>query len=241
MKISVIGIGPGEKEQMTFKALEAIKNADVIVGYKTYIDLVSELITDKEVVQNGMKREIDRCEEAVRRYRLGENVAVISSGDPGVYGMAGLVMELVNETEADDVEIIPGVSASCSCASILGAPLMHDFATISLSDLLTPWELIQKRVKLAAEGDFVIAIYNPKSKGRPHHLQTVQEILLTVRDKATPVGIVNKAGREGQSDVITTLENLHLADVNMFSTVIVGNSHTFVKGNRMVTPRGYKV
>ena len=169
--IYVIGIGPGGKEYMTLEAIEAIKNSDVIVGYKTYINLIEDMISDKEVVQNGMRKEIDRCKMAVEIAKEGKDVAVVSSGDSGIYGMAGLILELVVKEDEDiKVKVVPGVTASIAAASVLGAPIMHDFCHISLSDLLTPWEVIEKRLRLAAEADFVVCLYNPRSKGRSEHL-----------------------------------------------------------------------
>lgn len=229
---------------MTPKAVKALNDSDIIVGYNTYIALVRNLIGDKEVVGNGMRQEVDRCQKAVDLAVEGHRVAVISSGDPGVYGMAGLVLELVQKVEKDKrpaCEIIPGLTAANTAAAALGAPLMHDYAVISLSDLMTPWDLIKKRARLAAEGDFVMAIYNPKSRGRATYLDQIRDIVLEFRKPETPVGIVRKAGRLGMTTTVTTLEKLPEADVDMQSTVIIGNSNTYVADGIMITPRGYKV
>lgn len=229
---------------MTPRAYQAIRNAEVIVGYHTYMSLIKGLIADKEQVGTGMKQEIDRCKKAVELASAGKRVAVVSSGDPGVYGMAGLVLELVQQlpqAERPDCEIIPGLTAANTAASILGAPLMHDYAVISLSDLLTPWDLIKKRAAMAAQGDFVIALYNPRSRGRATHLNEICDILLQYKDPKTPAGIVRKAGRAGMTYTITDLEHLAGEEVDMQSTVIIGNSRTRVENGRMITPRGYEL
>lgn len=241
--IRVIGIGPGHEEEMTPKAIKAMEASDIIVGYNTYIALVKDLIKDKEVVGNGMRQEVDRCQKAVDLAAEGHQVAVISSGDPGVYGMAGLVLELIQKLPKEarpECEVIPGLTAANTSAAALGAPLMHDYAVISLSDLMTPWEQIKNRAKLAAEGDFVIAIYNPKSRGRATYLDEIRDIVLQYRKPETPVGIVRKAGRPGMNWTISTLEKLPEEHVDMQSTVIIGKSTTFVADGKMITPRGYK-
>lgn len=237
--IYVVGIGPGSAKLMTSEAKEAIENSQVIVGYKTYIDLILELIEGKEVISNGMKQEVERCEEAIRIAKTGKDVAVISSGDAGVYGMAGLILELA---DADlPVKVVPGVTASLAAAALLGAPLMHDFCHISLSDLLTPKEVIDKRVALAAEGDFVICFYNPRSKGRENHLREAFHTIRKYRSGDTPVGIVKHAARADEEKFLTTIDAMDYEIVDMFSIVIVGNSSTFEKDGVMVTPRGYRV
>lgn len=236
--IYVIGIGPGKQELMTYEAVHAIERSEVIVGYKTYIDLVKDLIKDKEVVCNGMKQEIDRVKKAVEIAKTGKNVGVISSGDAGVYGMAGLVLEMA---EGEDVEVISGVTASTAAAAILGAPLMHDFCHISLSDLLTPLDLIYNRVKLASEADFVICIYNPRSKGRPDYLKEAFEIMKKYKAASTPVGIVRNAGREDQRVSIYTLETMDYETVDMVSIVIVGNSSSYTENGKIITKRGYRL
>lgn len=229
---------------MTPKAAAAIDEAEIIVGYNTYIALIRDRIAGKPVVGNGMRQEVERCQKAVDLAAEGRSVAVISSGDPGVYGMAGLVLELVQKLPEDKrpaCEIIPGLTAANTSAAALGAPLMHDYAVISLSDLMTPWEQIKKRARLAAEGDFVIAIYNPKSRGRADYLNQIRDIVLNFRSPETPVGIVRKAGRPGMNWTVSTLEKLPEEDVDMQSTVIIGNSNTYVSGGFMITPRGYKL
>lgn len=229
---------------MTPKAAAAIDEAEIIVGYNTYIALIRDRIAGKPVVGNGMRQEVERCQKAVDLAAEGRSVAVISSGDPGVYGMAGLVLELVQKLPEDKrpaCEIIPGLTAANTSAAALGAPLMHDYAVISLSDLMTPWEQIKKRARLAAEGDFVIAIYNPKSRGRADYLNQIRDIVLEFRSPETPLGIVRKAGRPGMNWTMSTLEKLPEEDVDMQSTVIIGNSNTYVSGGFMITPRGYKL
>ena len=229
---------------MTPKAAAAIDEAEIIVGYNTYIALIRNRIGGKTVVGNGMRQEVERCQKAVDLAAEGYSVAVISSGDPGVYGMAGLVLELIQKLPEDKrpvCEIIPGLTAANTSAAALGAPLMHDYAVISLSDLMTPWEQIQKRARLAAEGDFVIALYNPKSRGRSDYLNQVRDIVLEYRKPATPVGIVRKAGRPGMNWTVTTLEKLPEEEVDMQSTVIIGNSNTYIADGVMITPRGYKL
>ena len=229
---------------MTEKAINAIQESDIIVGYNTYIALIKDRIADKEIVGNGMRQEVDRCQKAVDLAVEGHKVAVISSGDPGVYGMAGLVLELIQkipEEKRPKCEIIQGLTAANTAAAALGAPLMHDYAVISLSDLMTPWEQIQKRARLAAEGDFVIAIYNPKSRGRTTYLDQIRNIILQFRKPGTPVGIVRKAGRPGMNWTISTLDKLPEEDVDMQSTVIIGNSNSYIADGHIITPRGYKL
>ena len=242
-KLTVIGIGPGNLFDMTERAKKSIADAEVVVGYHTYIELIKPLIEGKEIIGTGMRQEIDRCKMAVD-IALTKNVVVVSSGDAGVYGMAGLVLEMIlnlPKVQRPEFEVIAGVSAVNAAASVLGAPLMHDFANISLSDLLTPWHLIAKRVECAAQGDFVIALYNPKSHKRIDNIIEVQKIVLKYRNKNTPVGIVTGASRENESKIISTLENFTDEQINMFSLVIIGNSQTYVKECYMITPRGYKI
>ena len=236
-------MGPGNNFDMTPRAKSAIESAEIIAGYKTYINLIPELVGGKKIIATAMMQENLRAQMAIDEAQKNFTVAVISSGDAGIYGMAGLVIEKIldlPENLQPDFEVVAGISAVNSAAAILGAPLMHDFAVISLSDLLTDWELIKKRVKCAAAGDFVIALYNPKSKKRTTNIEEVQKILLEFRNKNTPVGIVTNAGREGQTKIISTLENFTAEEINMFSLVLVGNSKTFVKNNFMITPRGYE-
>ncbi|WP_025641650.1 precorrin-3B C(17)-methyltransferase [Schnuerera ultunensis] len=237
-KLYVIGIGPGGREHMTLKAIETIKKSDIIVGYTPYIDYLGNLVKGKEIYSTGMKGEIERCKLAIKKVKEGKNTAIISTGDAGLYGMAGPILELKEDIE---VEIIPGVTAAFSAASELGSPIMHDFASISLSDLLTPWEVIEKRIEKAAEGDFVIAIYNPRSKGRKDHLEKAVEIMLKYKEGDTPVGIVKNSGRGNTEIILTTLVNISYEKVDMLSILIIGNSNTYVKDDQMITPRGYHI
>jgi len=229
---------------MTPRALAAVQSCDVIVGYKTYVKLVEHLIAGKEVLSTGMTKEADRCSEAIAIAESGKRVALISSGDAGVYGMAGLALEMLADRYPEGppfgFEVIPGVPSAFSSAATLGAPMMHDFAVISLSDLLTPIELIMKRVEAAATADFVIAFYNPRSKGRPDHLGKAREIILRHRPPDTPVGIVKDSTREEESSIVTTLGEMDVEVVDMTTMVIVGNSSSFIYGDWIVTPRGYK-
>lgn len=237
-KLYVIGIGPGAREHMTFKAVEAIKKSHVIVGYTPYINYLGDLVEGKELFSTGMKGEIERCKIAIEQVRNGKNTAIISTGDAGLYGMAGPILEVKEEIE---VEIIPGITAAFSAASELGSPIMHDYASISLSDLMTPWEVIKNRVEKAAEGDFVIAIYNPRSKGRKDHLEKAINIILKHQPEKTPVGIVKNSGRPGTEIILTTLDSIDYEKVDMLSIVIVGNSNTYVEDGQMITPRGYHI
>ena len=243
-KISVVGIGPGSLDDMTYRARRTIEEATTVVGYKRYIELIRELVDGKKVLDTGMTQEIDRCRAALKAASEGETVVVISSGDAGIYGMAGLVLELlVKMDEAEKPEfggVIPGVSAMSAAAGLLGAPIMHDFVVISLSDLLTPWEIIQERAELAAKGDFVTALYNPRSNKRVGQIKAVQEIFLRHRAPETPVGIVTSASRANEATLISTLGDFTKEDINMFSIVIIGNSKTRPVGDWMITPRGYQ-
>lgn len=243
-KITVIGIGPGSLEDMTPRARKAIEAAEVVVGYKTYIKLVESIIDGKEIIDNGMMQEVERCKLAVKAAAEGKETVVISSGDSGIYGMAGLVLELVLQLPEDERPewggVVAGISAVQASAAILGAPLMHDFAVISLSDLMTPWELIKKRAEAAASTDFVIALYNPKSHKRVNHIEEIREIVMKYRGSQTPVGIVSSASRDAEEKVISDLENFTKEDIHMFSLVIIGNSNTYVKDGYMLTPRGYE-
>ncbi|NBI27921.1 precorrin-3B C(17)-methyltransferase [Chengkuizengella marina] len=244
-KLLVIGFGPGSFEHITKRAREAIQESDVIIGYNTYVDLIRDLLTNQEIVRTGMTEEVSRAQEAVKQAETGKKVAVISSGDAGVYGMAGLIYEVLiekgwNETEGVEVEIIPGISAINSCASLLGAPIMHDACTISLSDHLTPWELIEKRIDAAGSSDFVIALYNPRSGRRTRQIIEAQNILLKYRSPDTPVGLVKSAYREREFVQITTLEKMLEFDIGMLTTVIIGNSTTFLYDGKIITPRGYQ-
>ena len=236
-KIYVVGIGPGKKGDMTFRAYEAMEKSDVIVGYKTYTDLVKEYYPNKEIVSSSMMKEVDRCTDVLKMAKDGKNVALISSGDAGVYGMAGIMLEIADDKI--EVEVIPGVTATNADAAITGAPVMHDYVTISLSNLLTDWELIKKRLELAAQGDFVVSIYNPKSRGRVTQIEEAQKIMLKYKPKMTPVAIVRNARRENEEYVVTTLEEMTKHEIDMLTIVIIGNSNTYVKNGKIITPRGY--
>ena len=240
--IYVIGIGPGSRNLRTEEAIAVIEDAEVIVGYKTYINLITEFIGDKEVVQNGMRKKIKKNREAIEIAKTGKKVAVISSGDAGIYGMAGLILELLTKEETDiKVKVVPGVTASIGAAAVLGAPIMHDFCHISLSDLLTPWEVIEKRLRLAAEADFVICLYNPRSKGRSEHLAKAFEIMGEFKDGNTPVGIVKDVGRAKEEKFVCTFDTMDFERVDMTTMVVVGNKSTFIHDDLMITPRGYTV
>ena len=236
-KLYVIGIGPGGLDEMTLRAVKAIEESDIIVGYTKYIEMVKDLIKDKEIFKTGMRGEEERCREALELSK-DKKVALISTGDSGIYGMAGLILEMRKD---ENVEIIPGITASSAAGSVLGAPLMHDNCNISLSDLMTPYEDIKKRVRLAAEGDFVISLYNPKSKGRPHYLSECVDIIKEFRGEETPIAVVRNALREGESKEIFTLKDFNDEVVDMFSIVIIGNSKSYIKDGYFVTPRGYKI
>jgi precorrin-3B C17-methyltransferase len=225
---------------MSQKALDALKNSDTIVGYKLYIDLIADIVKDKEVIASAMRKEIERVALAIQEAQLGKIVSIISSGDPGVYGMAGLALELAYKENLDlPIEIIPGIPAANAAAAVLGAPLMHDYAVISLSDLLTPWEIIEKRVKYAAEADFVIVLYNPMSSQRDWQLAKASEIILRHKSPNTPVGIVKDVSREDESVILTTLDKMTTYPIGMTTIIIIGNSTTFIYRNYMVTRRGY--
>ena len=226
---------------MTLKARQEIENAEVVIGYKTYVKLVESIIKpDAEVFSGIMGKEVERAKAAVAKALENKHVVVISSGDPGVYGMAGLVLEVADLKNASfPIEVVPGVTAATAAAAKLGAPLVSDFAVISLSDLLTPWSLIEKRLHAAAEANFVIVLYNPQSEGRKEPLDKAYRILLQYRMPDTPVGVVRKVGRKGEETTVTTLKEMIGCDVDMATTIIVGNSTTRVVGKRMVTPRGY--
>ncbi len=235
----MVGLGPGKRDLLTPRALLSIKQADVIIGYKSYIALIEDLIGDKEIIGSGMRQEIERARLAVEKAQAGKLVVVVSSGDPGVYGMAGIILEIAGEDVP--VEIVPGLTAGSTVAALLGAPIMHDFAVISLSDLLTPWEKIIARLDAAGLGDFVTVIYNPRSQGRQQQIEIAQQILLRYRKPQTPVGIVRNAERADSTVVITNLKDMLEAEIDMLTTVIVGNSETRIEHGRMITPRGYRL
>ena len=238
--LKVVGTGAGHKRALTVRALRAIEQAQVIVGYSPYIKLLGELTAGKEIITSGMRQERERCRLAIELAREKE-VVLVSSGDAGVYAMAGLVLEMLEKEERGiEVEIIPGVSAVNEAAAALGAPLMNDYAAISLSDLMTPWEVIRRRLEGAAQGDFVIALYNPKSEKRKSHIEEAREIVLKYRKGETPVGLVRNAGRENEERKITRLSEFTRERIDMSTLVIIGNSTTYEEGGRMITPRGYK-
>lgn len=241
-KIFVIGMGPGSMEEMTPRAQNALVMSDLIIGYSAYIELLTGFFPEHKLVSSGMTREVERCRLVLEKALEGKNVALVSSGDSGIYGMAGLMLEIVEASGKEiEVEVIPGITAATAAAAVLGAPITHDFAVISLSDLLTPWELIQKRISCAAEGDFVICIYNPKSKGRSDYIDVARDLVLKHRNKETPVGIVRNAGRLDEKGYITTLDKMLDFEIDMFTTVIIGNSNTVIKSGKMITPRGYSI
>lgn len=236
--IYVVGLGPGRKEEMTGHALAALERCDTILGYRAYIDLVRQIFPGKDLRASPMKAEVERCREALELALSGRTVGLVSSGDPGVYGMAGLMLEVA--AGRTDVEVVPGITAANSAAALLGAPLMHDFAVISLSDLLTPWNLIERRLDAVSAADFVVCLYNPVSRGRPTHLQWACDILLRYKAPETVAGWARSVGREGESRCVTTLGQLRDAELDMFCTAVVGNIGTIVLEGRMVTPRGYR-
>lgn len=239
----MVGLGPGSPEHLSARAREALEGADVIVGYNGYIQLIHpEVLKGKEVMSTGMTKEMDRCKKAIEMALEGRNTAIVSSGDPGIYGMAGLILELLAEERCLDdleVEMIPGIPALAAAASLLGAPLMHDFAVISLSDLLTRWETIERRVKAALEADFVLVFYNPRSRRRDWQLGKMMDLVRKYRGDMTPVGVVRNAMRDGQEVTVGPASGLDLSGVDMLSIVLVGNSQTRLMGEKMVTPRGY--
>lgn len=240
----IVGIGPGDKDLISPRAKSCIEQSDLIVGYSTYIKLVRDLIAQKEIVKTGMTEEIDRARAAVDQARGGKKVAVISSGDAGVYGMAGLIFEVLRDSgwkkgDSPDLEIIPGITAANSCAALVGAPLVHDFCTISLSDLLTPWPVIEKRIEAAALADFVIVLYNPVSGRRTRQIVEAQKIISKYREPYTPVALIKSGYRRQQNISLSTLEEFLEYEIGMLTTVIVGNSNTFYFEGYMVTPRGY--
>ena len=237
-KLYVIGIGTGGLEHMTLRAKEAIEESNIIVGYNKYIDMINPLVEDKELFSTGMRGEESRCRKALELSKENNIVALISTGDSGIYGMAGLILQM---KENENVEIIPGVTASSAAGSVVGAPLMHDNCNISLSDLMTPYNLIKKRVRNAADADMIISLYNPRSKGRPHYLREAIEIIKEYRKLSTPVAVVRHALRDGQEYKLFTLENFDEEVVDMFSIVIIGNSQSFIKEGKFITPRGYNV
>ena len=239
-KLSVVGIGPGDYENMTVRADRALERSQVIVGYSVYVDLVKDRYPDKEYRTTAMTQEADRCRLALDLAREGRDVAMVCSGDSGIYGMAALIYELRGEAEDPEVEVIPGLTAACSGAALLGAPLTHDFAVISLSDRLTPWEKITARLRGAAQADLSIVLYNPASRGRPDHLRRACDILLETLPADRPCGIARMIGRPGEEGRVLTLGELRDTAVDMFCTVFIGNAQTRALGGKLITPRGYR-
>lgn len=239
-KLYVVGIGPGAYEKMTIEAAEALRNSDVIIGYTVYVDLVREHFPDKEFMTTPMKKEVDRCVLAFEEAKKGKTVSMICSGDAGVYGMSGLMYEVGVKYPDVELKIIPGVTAATGGAAVLGAPLIHDFCLISLSDLLTPWEKIEARLLNASKADFVICLYNPSSKKRHDYLEKACSLMMQYKAPETVCGIVENIGRDGEEMKVMTLEELKNTKVDMFTTVFIGNSQTMEIEGHMVTPRGYK-
>lgn len=239
-KVQIVGIGPGNFENMTIRADRALAACDVIVGYPVYVDLVKDRYPGKELLATPMTQEAKRCRMALELATAGKTVCLVCSGDSGIYGMAALVYQLRGEAQEPEVEAIPGLTAACSGGALLGAPLTHDFAVISLSNRLTPWEKIEKRLACAAEADLGIVLYNPRSKGRPDNLRMACDILLRYLPEDRPCGVAHSIGREGEAGEYMTLGALRDADVDMFSTVFIGNAMTKMIGGAMVTPRGYR-
>lgn len=240
-KICVVGIGPGCEEMMTLQALKALEWADLIVGYTVYVELLGERFAGKEFLTTPMKQEEKRCRLCFEQAAQGRKVALVCSGDAGIYGMASLMYEVGKDYPGTELEIIPGITAASSGAAVLGAPLNHDFCVVSLSDLLTPWEKIEKRLRAAAEGDFAIALYNPSSHKRKDYLQRACDILMEKIEPQRPCGYVENIGRQGTRAVTCTLQELRNAQVNMFTTVFIGNSQTKVCEGRLITKRGYHI
>ena len=241
-KLVVIGFGPGSKDDMTLRAVKALDEADIITGFTTYVKILQEFFPDKPYKSTGMTKEVDRCRMAVEEASKGKNVALVSSGDSGIYGMAGIAYQVADEMDADiEIEIIPGITAASSAAAILGAPLTHDTALISLSNRLTLWELIEKRLDAAAASDMVIALYNPKSHGRPDLIEKAFKIMGKHKDPNTVVGVVRNIGRKDQDSWISSMKDFDFSKIDMFCTVVIGNSKTYALDGKMITPRGYDV
>ena len=237
----VVGLGPGGSRWMTWEARAALEQAEVLCGYTVYLDLIRGEFPDKEYFSTPMTQEIERCRAALERARSGRTTALVCSGDAGVYGMAGPVLELAPQFPEVELQVVPGVTAALAGAAVLGAPLMHDFAVLSLSDLLTPWEVIRRRLELAAQGDFVLCLYNPSSRRRRDHLRMACDIVLAHRGPETVCGWVRNAGRAQEEHQVLTLGELREAQVDMFTTVFIGSAATRRIGDRMVTPRGYEL
>ena len=239
-KLYIVGIGPGAYEQMTVKAVRVLESCQLIVGYTVYVDLLREHFPDKEMMATPMMKEVERCRLALAEASKGKTVSMVCSGDAGVYGMAGLILELLKDYPGVETEVVPGVTAACGGAAVLGAPICHDFAVISLSDLLTPMETIEKRLECAAEADMVICLYNPSSKKRSGYLRRACEVIMRYQKPETVCGIVKNIGRDGESSSIMTLAELKETATDMFTTVYIGNSSTRKEQGYMITPRGYE-
>lgn len=239
-KLSVVGIGPGSRENMTIKADNSLKSCDVIIGYNVYVDLIREYYPDKEFLTTPMTQETKRCQMALDLAGQGKTVAMVCSGDSGIYGMASLIYELRGESTFPEVEVVPGLTAACSGGALLGAPLNHDFAVISLSDRLTAWEKIEKRLEYAAAADLTIVLYNPASRGRPDHLRRACDILLRHLPEDRLCGVAQNIDRDGENRRLMTLGELRTASADMFCTVFIGNETTKEIAGNMVTPRGYR-
>lgn len=240
MKIYVVGLGPGGADQLTPKALRVLQSCDIITGYTVYIDLIKDMFPGKTLLSTAMTKEVERCEIAIEKALQGNIVAMVSSGDAGIYGMAGIMFETAQNYPEIEIEVIPGITAASSGGAIIGAPLTHDFAVISLSDLLTPWEKIEARLSATAQADFVICLYNPSSKKRKDYLEKACDIILRYQSAELPAGIVRNIGRIGEEYQLMTLGELRNTKVDMFTTVFIGNSQTTIINNKMVTPRGYR-
>ena len=240
----LLGIGSGDHKDVTAHCIAVLRNCDVVVGYKKYVELVRPFIGDKDVISSGMSQEVERCGQAIAEAKKGKSVALISSGDPGVYGMAGLMLEIIEKKKLWNrfaIEIIPGIPVIHAAAAKLGAPLMNDYVVISLSDLLTPWETIVERITHAAQANFVICFYNPKSERRTKQIKEAKSILLQYRKPGTPVGLARNVGRKDESVTITTLGRMLRYKIDMVTIVIIGDSTTIVKNDQMITPRGYRI
>ncbi|MCH5272544.1 MAG: precorrin-3B C(17)-methyltransferase [Lachnospiraceae bacterium] len=240
-KIYIVGMGPGKEEMMTVEAIRALEQSDVIIGYTVYIKLLGERFSEKELRSTPMRQEKERCVLCYEEAAKGKQVALICSGDAGIYGLASLMYEVGADYPETELEVIAGVTAASSGAALLGAPLNHDFCVISLSDLLTPWEQIEKRLRAAAQGDFAIAIYNPSSRHRPDYLQRACDILLDSVEETRPCGYVENIGRENTVAEVCTLKELREREVTMFTTVFIGNSQSAAAGNKLITKRGYRI
>ena len=241
-KLVVIGFGPGSKDDMTLRAVKALDEADIITGFTTYVKILQEFFPDKPYKSTGMTKEVDRCRMAVEEAMKGQDVVMVSSGDSGIYGMAAISYQVADEMSADiEIDVVPGITAASSAASILGAPLTHDTALISLSNRLTPWELIEKRLDAAASSDMVIALYNPRSNGRPDLLEKAFAIMGRYKDPNTVVGVVRNIGRKDQDSWICSMKDFDFEKVDMFCTVVIGNSKTYALDGKMITPRGYEI